>query len=389
MKVLYDHQIFTQQTYGGISRYFCELMDQFSQRADINFTLALRISYNENLCNRLALNQYWSNRNRLLSCIQIIPHVQKIIHLNLQKRLFNNQSESERLLKKQDYDIFHPTYYNPYFLKHLQEKPYVLTVHDMIHELYPEYYSSHDPTTQWKKELIEHADSIIAVSESTKKDILKFTNVESDRISVIYHGNPFEFHIKSNKTTIRSDPHSGEKPYLLFVGNRTDYKNFIFFITAISNLIKKEKDLMVYCTGGGPFTADEQKILVEQGIQPSVHMVNMNDHTLPQLYANARAFVFPSLYEGFGLPVLEAFSCGCPVIASNTSSLPEIASDAACYFNADDADSIVQGIESVLSDPIYRENLIKKGYDRLKFFSWKKTALETKQVYTNLYENRY
>jgi len=385
MKILYDHQIFTQLMYGGISRYFCELMDRFSRNPDMDFTLALRVSYNENLCNRPSLNQYWSNRSHLLSSTQIIPYTQKTLHINFMKRLkIVNQPESIRLIKKQDFDIFHPTYYNPYFLKHLQGKPCVITVYDMIHELFPKQFSSNDPTVQWKKELIEQADTIIAISEKTKKDILTFTNAEPDQISVIYLGNPFEFQIYSIKTSIRPDLTLCKKPYLLFVGNRIRYKNFKFFITAIARLLKKEKTLQVCCAGGGPFTSDEQKMLRELGISSYVHAINTNDQIMPLLYANARAFLFPSLYEGFGLPMLEAFSCGCPVIASNTSSLPEIGDDAACYFDPRDPDSLVHTVESIITDDQLRESFIRKGLLRVKEFSWDKTARETKKVYENV-----
>jgi glycosyltransferase involved in cell wall biosynthesis len=105
---------------------------------------------------------------------------------------------------------------------------------------------------------------------------------------------------------------------------------------------------------------------------------------LKNLYKNAQAFVFPSLYEGFGLPVLEAFSCGCPAILSNASSLPEIGDDGAIYFNPYDNESITNAIEKVLFDEKFRYNLIQKGFDRLKFFSWDKTAISTKKVYDSL-----
>jgi glycosyltransferase involved in cell wall biosynthesis len=350
----------------------------------MNVILALRASYNENLCNRPSLNPYWSNKSLFLSSSQIIPYVQKNIHLNLLKRLHINQSEAVRLLKTQNFDIFHPTEYNPYFLKHLQKKPYVLTVHDMIHELYPTYFSPRDPTSQWKKNLIEHADAIIAISENTKKDILKFSNAKPDRISVIYHGNPFEFQEKTNKLTILQNLPLCKKSYLLFVGSRTHYKNFVFFIIAIAELLKKDMNLHVCCAGGGPFTVRERKILKKLCIHSNVHAVNTNDSIMPHLYANARAFIFPSLYEGFGFPLLEAFSCGCPVVASNTSSLPEIGGNAALYFDPRDPGSLVHALESVMTDDQVREIFVRKGLLRVNEFSWEKTAQDTKKVYENV-----
>jgi len=384
MKIFYDHQIFTLQNYGGISRYFCELMDRFSLDPDIELTLALRYSRNENLCNRCSLKQYWSNRSNLLCDTQIFPAIQKITHINILNRLRINQRESVRLLKEQDYDIFHPTYYDPYFLKYLQKKPFVLTVYDMIHELYPDYLSPDDRIKIWKKQLIEQAEAIIAISENTKNDIIKFTNVNPDRISVIYLGNPFEFVNHPDKVKNNIELPIFEKNYLLFVGNRTGYKNFIFFIKSVAELLKKYENLYVYCAGGGPFTPSELKVLNELNILSKVRFVKINDLIMKHLYENAQAFVFSSLYEGFGLPVLEAFSCGCPAILSNSSSLSEIGADAACYFDPNDPESLIQAIEAILSDKHYREILIMKGFERSKLFSWEKTALNTKNVYDNL-----
>jgi glycosyltransferase involved in cell wall biosynthesis len=288
------------------------------------------------------------------------------------------------LLKKQDFDLFHPTYYDPYFQKYLEKKPFVLTVYDMIHELYPEYFSLNDPTKTAKKELIEKADSVIAISNNTKNDIIRFTDVDPDRISVIYLGNPFEFTGPLSHGKISLEITSFKKPYLLFVGTRSGYKNFKFFISSFTKLLKNHENLHVYCAGGGPFTSDELNRLRELNLLAKVHYVKTNDMIMKYLYENAQAFIFPSLYEGFGLPVLEAFSCGCPVVLSNSSSLSEIAGDAACYIDPDDGDSLIRGIESVLSDKDYHENFIRKGYERLKFFSWEKTARETKRVYDSL-----
>jgi glycosyltransferase involved in cell wall biosynthesis len=384
MKLLYDHQVFTNQYYGGISRYFCEILHQFSSDPSIDISVALRYSCNENLCSYPALNKCWSRRNNFFSDMRFLSAIQKRININALGLLFRNQKESERMIKKQDFDIFHPTYYCPYFLKHLQKKPYVLTVYDMIHELYPGYFSPRDPTAQWKKEVIEHATAIIAISESTKKDILRFTNGDPERISVIYLGNPFEFLENFRNTAIRSDLLPNEKPYLLFVGKRGGYKNFIFFITALTHILTKDQNLRVFCAGGGQFTASELKILKDLDIHTKVRVVRSNDYILPQLYTNAREFIFPSLYEGFGLPVLEAFSCGCPVVASNTSSLPEIGGEAACYFDPHDPGSLVQALESVIMDTHSREHYIKKGRERVSEFSWKKTVRDTKTVYENV-----
>lgn len=384
MKVLFDDQIFTLQKYGGISRYFCELMDQFTKGPNISIKLAMRYSKNENLLARSSLDKCWSKKSVFLSNSNF-PYIQNSVCINLLNRLQINQRESIRQIQKQKFDIFHPTYYNPYFLEYIAKKPYVLTVYDMIHELYPEFYSARDLTSQRKKKLIESATKVIAISNNTRNDILRLTDLDPDRVTVIYLGNPLKspYSLKNNEKTIGSIDLRVD--YLLFVGKRSDYKNFTTMISSIAILLRDNKSLFVYCAGGGPFTPVEVRLLKSLNIYPKVLFIHVSsDKTLINLYKNARAFIFPSLYEGFGFPILEAFSCGCPLVASNTSSLLEIAGDASCYFDPQNPDSICGAVESILSNSDYRDNLIKKGYKRLKCFSWEKTFKKTKCVYENI-----
>jgi len=254
----------------------------------------------------------------------------------------------------------------------------------MIHELYPDYFFANDPTRARKKKLIEQAEAVIAISENTKSDIIKFANIDPDRISVIYLGNPFEHLDRLHQVKSNFEFPTLEKPYILFVGNRNGYKNFIFFINSVAKLLKKNEDLCIYCAGGGSFTQPELKIFNKLNISSKVRFVRTNDLIMKYLYKNAYSFIFPSLYEGFGLPILEAFSCGCPALLSNSSSLPEVGADAACYFDPTDPESLIQSIEMVHSDGHYREKLIRKGFERLRQFTWENTALSTKKVYDNL-----
>ncbi len=390
MRILYDHQIFTQQNYGGVSRYFCQLMSQFWKDPSVDFSIALRCSQNKNLQKFSQLDAYWSNRSDFLSKTQLFSFIQRTTRRDIFTFLLNNkilcigQGESVRLLKKQNFDIFHPTYYDPYFLEHLGKIPFVLTVYDMIHEVHPAYFSSKDPTTRWKKQLIEKADEIIAISESTKRDILRFINIDPNKIQVIYLGNPFES-MPGSDVMVNNSAYSSmdEKSYILFVGNRSSYKNFKFFIEAIAPLLLKDIRLHVCCAGGEPFSPHEIKYLKNLRIFHKVHHVQPNDHIMKNLYKNALVFVFPSLYEGFGLPVLEAFSCGCPTLLSNISSLPEIGGDAALYFDPYDSVSLTDVMERIISDNALRMQLILRGYERSKLFSWEKTGCATKKVYEN------
>jgi len=377
MKILYDHQIFTWQDYGGISRYFCELMSQYATEPGISFRLALRYSQNDHLRQQPLLNRFWTQRNDFFSDSSGITRFQRGIHINVLNHVFNNQRESVQRLKEQDFDLFHPTYFDPYFLRYLKTKPYVLTVYDMIIELFPDMFKG-DTTAIQKKKVIECATKIIAISENTKTDIIRFYDIDPKKIEVI----PLATSLKVN--TPDSAPTRPHK-YILFVGNRGTYKNFIFFINSVSSLLCKEKDLTVICAGGGMFSDDEMHLLDDLGIKTQVlYYPIINDSTLSHLYRNAILFVFPSLYEGFGIPVLEAFSCGCPVAASNCSSLPEVGNESVRYFDPNNSDSIRQVVEDIVHNDSLQESLRKRGYQRLDHFSWEKTARATRNVYDNL-----
>jgi glycosyltransferase involved in cell wall biosynthesis len=172
--------------------------------------------------------------------------------------------------------------------------------------------------------------------------------------------------------------------YLLFVGNRRVYKNFDTFTESISQLLRDDKNLYLICAGGGKFTPSEIASLEKSGVINKVTQCSFDDNILAQLYQNALAFIFPSLYEGFGIPILEAFFCGCPVVASNISSLPEVAGDAAEYFDPLDKISILNAVKKIAYDHGLRCKLKNKGYERLKNFSWEKTANQTKMLYKSI-----
>jgi glycosyltransferase involved in cell wall biosynthesis len=174
------------------------------------------------------------------------------------------------------------------------------------------------------------------------------------------------------------------KDYLLYVGNRNLYKNFIFMTEALAPLLLKYPGLHLVCAGGGAFTNEEKEKFKQLNIADRVKYIFIDDTILAGLYTHARAFIFPSLYEGFGIPTIEAMGCGCPVIASNRSSVPEVGADAALYFNPSDRDEISHAVERVISDDHLQQQLSTKGYERAKAFSWYKTASETLNVYQQI-----
>lgn len=366
MKILYDHQVFTNQVYGGISRYFYELMSRFSDNKGITFELSLLYSNNHYI-----ENASFSSHRTFLKRTHFRGK-QKLLHIL-------NKQKSIRMLKKHDFDIFHPTYYNSYFLKYINNRPYVLTIHDMIHELFPEFFPAADKTPKWKKLLAEKAVKIIAISENTKRDIIKVYGINERKIEVVYHGNSLEPN-QYVETTVELP-----EKYLFYVGDRHLYKNFRTFVLAVAQLLNEDRYLNIVCAGGEKIALDEIRFFKDLDICNRVHRYPINnDAILAYLYKNAIAFVYPSLYEGFGIPILEAFSCGCPVVVSNSGSFPEVAGSAAIYFNPTDTISIKEAIRNVLYDENLRKELERKGFEQLKKFSWEKTAKLTKEIYNRI-----
>jgi glycosyltransferase involved in cell wall biosynthesis len=276
-------------------------------------------------------------------------------------------------VRKGAFDIFHPTYYDPRCVASLRGKPFVITIHDMIHELFPgDFPNSSVP--EGKKQLAMKARRIIAISETTKRDIVRLYGIDDAKIDVIYHGNSLTL------------PADGPRPtclparYLLFVGNRGIYKNFRLCTEAFARLTPDDPLLSLVCVGG-PFSGPEVGLLQSLGIADKVKQMQVSDETLALAYQYALAFVFPSLYEGFGIPLLEAFSCECPVIASRASCFPEIAADAAEYFDPADTGSLLEAIKKVILVPGRAKELRELGRLRARSFTWEKTCLETLASY--------
>ena len=366
MRILTDQQIFSLQQYGGISRYFSEVIKGINQTPGFQTIPKKIFSNNQHLVEKKqAFFPFLKSVNKLYKG-RVGKHINKI----------QRRKEFSRL-KRGEFDVFHPTYYDTEFLEFINpSKPFVITVHDMIHEL---YYNSSD-MEQWesinKKKLIPLANHIIAVSKNTKDDILKlFPAISPERITVIYHGPS----ISVRENSIRTDKSSSK--YILFVGKRSYYKNFSWLINSASSAII-EKDLHIICAGGGPFTEDEIQLLYTNRLTDRVSFTPIkNDDELMSLYMQALCLLYPSLYEGFGIPILEAFACGCPAIVCRSSCLPEVGGNAVLYFAKENPDELVQALRQITEDEGLRTHLIDAGYNRLKLFSWKKSVEQHCGIY--------
>jgi len=401
MKILYDHQIFTGQKYGGISRYFSETINRLANNSNVEIDLGFRYTDNHYLMNskfkkyiepkpssldpipyedfkKFFPNLNFKGKGRLFNLSQTLKKKDPI---DFTKELINPINENIKLsiekIAKKDFDIFHPTYYEPYFLDYLGEKPFVLTVYDMTHEIYPEYFPLSDKTMTYKEKTIRKATKLIAISEQTKSDLVALFGIDPHKIEVIYLANSLPPIPKSIKLKI-------PEKYILYVGGRLQYKNFYFFARSFAKIQKKFPDLYLVCCGGGEFSKEEKDYLELLNIKKKVLSYQVTDTELSYIYSKAQFFIFPSLAEGFGIPIIEAFANNCPVLASEIPCFQELGGNAIKYFNPKNIDSIVEAAETVLTNSKYRQKLVKIGASLAKNFSWDKTAKETLSVYKEI-----
>lgn len=357
MKVLYDSEAFLQP-FGGISRYYYNLLSNHGSLFD--YTVSGKYSNNIYAPKISSLKPFFPDKDF------------KGKH-GLMKR-FNAAADRKAILKE-DYDLFHATYYEaPAYPK---DKPVVITAHDFVHERYPQYYN--DPSfLETKHASFRTADRIIAISENTKKDLLEFyPDISENKITIVYHCQDWPL-LKEI-----TDAEKNHNPYILFTGSRNYYKNFEAFLKAAAPIMKKQK-ISLICTGK-PFSEFEQNLISELGISDLIKAVfAKTNEDLQQYYNRALLFVYPSLYEGFGFPILEAFACGCPVLLSNTSCFPEIAGDAGIYFDPSSIENMTEVLQNALSSPSFCHDKVQKGYERVKRFTVDKTEKETAAVYRSL-----
>jgi glycosyltransferase involved in cell wall biosynthesis len=366
MNILFDHQAFIIQNYGGISRYYYELISRFDKKEAYPM-ISLFCS------NNVYANDIVNSKIDFLKSINFKGKNTIINTLNI--------INSKKNIKKENFDIFHPTYYDNYYNCNLINKPIVVTFHDMIHEKFGHEFNnlSYDKKIiKNKLKLQKIASKIITVSENTKKDLIEIYGTPSDKISVIHLGNS----LKLNYIDANDSPHIS-KPYVLFVGTRTGYKNFKFLLYSIYEILLSENILCI-CAGGGSFSIDEISLINSLNLKHHVYQIPINDKILKNLYRNSLAFIFPSLYEGFGITVLEAFGCSCPCILSEDGSLKEVAGEAAIYFNPRDNFSLKEALVKLMSDTSKRNQLIKKGLQQLNLYSWDKTFQETYSIYEDI-----
>ena len=284
-------------------------------------------------------------------------------------------------------DLFHAT---EHLLPPLENTKTVFTLHDLIFQFFPEY---HLPLNRWflvnvMPLFLRRADAIIAVSECTKRDAIRFYNLPPEKITVIYEGiNPALRPVK-DKTLINQarSRYAQNQRFILFLGTIEPRKNIIALVDALHVLQSRglPHRLLVAGRKGWLFqtTFDHVK---QSGMESAVTFLDfVPDDDLRALFAACDAFVFPSFYEGFGLPPLEAMACGAPVICSSTSSLPEVVGNAAMLVDPRNVGEIADAIERVITRPALGDEMRAKGFSQAARFSWERAARETLEVYANV-----
>lgn len=370
VKVLYDHQCFVQQQFGGVSRYHYQLIKELNKLQGAEAKLSLKYS-----------NNFYITEDKNLGVKKFFPSNNFYFKRTILDYI--NRLSTIPVLKQGDYNIFHPTYYNPYFLKYLNGKPFIIMAHDTIHETFPEIINLIDKTLDHKKATLYKARLIIANSYNTKNDLIRLYSIPAEKIEVVYLAASINKSLASSYLKVDLP-----EKYILFVGNRDLYKNFNTFILAVEPLLKEHKDLFLICSGGSLFTNEENKFFHSKELENKILHKAADDITLATLYSNALAFIFPTLYEGFGIPALEAMNCDCPVVMSNTSSLPEVGGEAAIYFDPNNTDDMREKIKSVIINKDLRDDLILKSKTQRQKFSFEKTARQTLEVYKRLLTNQ-
>jgi glycosyltransferase involved in cell wall biosynthesis len=273
-------------------------------------------------------------------------------------------------------DVCHPTYYRRLTRQPMvsTKMPVVLTVYDLIHEIFPQETDQTGYKAAEKAEALKRADAIICISENTKSDLIRLYSIAESKVSVI----PLATELCCTSCMAGG---LGPVPYFLYVGGRSWYKNFTTLLQAFAEVSRNNPELRLRIVGS-VFTQLESQQAERLGILDKVDVTGqIADEQLVEAYSRCLAFVYPSLYEGFGIPLLEAMACGAPVIAAATSSIPEVVGGGALLFDPRSVSELSARMRDLLGDCSLRASLVAKGKQRANEFSWERTARETVEVY--------
>ncbi|NOU92955.1 glycosyltransferase [Paenibacillus sp. LMG 31456] len=368
-------------TRSGIARYVECLGSQLSKDTGVNLFLA----FNQ-LANSIRENHVLEiKRDFHLHLINsVYPY--KVIRRLCKPNFFYQMPYD--ILAKNKADIYHGTNFT--YTPSVKAKS-IITIHDLAYMRYPESTSDriYKHHSNWVPFSARQCDQIIAVSQQTKSDIIELLNIPENKVDVVYHAAGDNFQFVPYTASILEKYNLPEK-YILFVGTLEPRKNLLGLLKAFY-LLKKEyscsEKLVIVGAKGWKFTPIFEWVQEHYLEEEVIFTGFIDDEDLPGLYSAASVFVMPSIYEGFGLPLLEAMQCRTPVIGSNVSSIPEIIGEAGMLLAPDDPMAWAEGMYGIVSDSTVRETYSQLAFERSKQFTWDKAAAETKQVYEKVLGN--
>ncbi|HSY16203.1 MAG TPA: glycosyltransferase family 1 protein [Jatrophihabitantaceae bacterium] len=369
MQIIVDDQVFTFQRYGGVSRYFAELVSQYRQSPELGVEVHTPFRY--------VLNEYLLRSDPVRYRHAPLP---ARIQRGRVLRGLNTKRESLRSLasgRPAPGIVHHTFYFTPALAQPARAR--LCTVYDMIPELFPELFPGIAPHAA-KDEYVQACQALLCISHTTKADLLRHYGSLDKPVVVTPLGVTGNFFAAPPVDV-------SESPYLLFVGQRGAYKNFEVLLRAFARLRDSSPRLRLVCVGGTPFDETELSRIAELDATGRVSRIGMDDGNLPSMYAGAVAFVFPSRYEGFGLPIVEAFAAGCPVVLADTPCSVEVGGESAQFFPADDDERLAEILAPLVGDlgqQGSRAGWIERGRLRARDYTWRRTAELTRDVYRDL-----
>lgn len=363
MRVAYDGYIYTLQRHGGVNRIFEETVRRLPSDWRPEMWLRPGAVFPADAHAGLKLRSYGSAALLRWSVFE------KLAARNYAARFARSRP-----------DICHPTYYEVCSREPASALPgpMVLTVYDFIVQRMPHIFSTASDLIAIQRAAIEAADRIICISESTLRDLEEFYPGRASRATVV----PLASGLEPRDAILSPEPPA---PYFLFVGSRTGYKNFHLTLHALAALSGEAGEIPLVVIGQKRLDRHEMALIDSLGLEGRVRFERCDDdNRLAGWYRESLALLYPSSYEGFGIPVLEAMQCGTVAIAARATSIPEVAGDAAILVPAEDVAALAEAMQQVADQPALRSRLIEAGHRQAARFHWDRTARETVAVYESM-----
>ena len=361
MRIAVDHQVTSLQDAGGMSRYHYELARQLRG------------------CEGVAMDLLLGGQSSVLPFAELegggvcVESWKSRLGPGYPRYVMNAVWTATMAPLRGRYELYHASYQR--WEPAIRHRALVATHHDATQERFPELFRNAAAIRARKGRLYRRADLVICVSESAQQDLMEIYGVEKARTRLVHHG------VTPVVETAGEFRDGDPRPYVLYVGSRSAYKNFLALVEAFGST-DSALAMRLVVAGGGAWRDTERAAIAEHGLEDRVVLMpRVDEARLAALYRGAALLVYPSLYEGFGLPPLEAMSAGCPVLVSRTSSLPEICGDAVYYFDPATKGALEQELQRLLGDAALRVAKVAAGHARVGRYTWESAATGTLAVY--------